>query len=82
MEVLWQLSSKSKVNTFHLLEMNYKINCLGGAKIPYFVHKLRHGALLYLKDTLKLCLCFYPGVEITAIKKYADPIVIVFSTRG
>ena len=29
----------SKVNTFVLLEMSYKINSIGSAKIPYFVHK-------------------------------------------
>ena len=38
MEVLWYISSKNKVNTFVLLEMNCKINSLGGAKIPNFVH--------------------------------------------
>ena len=27
-----------KVNAFVLLEMNCKINSLGGPKIPYFVH--------------------------------------------
>ena len=39
MEVLWSLSPQTKVNAFVLLEMNSKINSLGGAKIPYFVHK-------------------------------------------
>ena len=29
----------NKVNNFVLLEMNCKINSLGGAKIPYLVHK-------------------------------------------
>ena len=28
-----------KVNAFVLLEINCKINSLGDAKIPYFVHK-------------------------------------------
>ena len=36
--------------------MNCKINSLGGAKIPYFVYKWRHGALLCLENTLKLFL--------------------------
>ena len=31
--------SKNKVYSFVLFEMNCKINSLGGAKIPYFVHK-------------------------------------------
>ena len=39
MEVLRKLSSQNKVNTFVLLEMNCKINSLGGAKIPYFAYK-------------------------------------------
>ena len=39
MEVVWQLSSQNKVNTFVLLEMNCKINSLDSAKLPYFVHK-------------------------------------------
>ena len=43
-----------QVNTFDLLEINCKINSLGSAKIPYFVHKRRHGALLCLENTLKL----------------------------
>ena len=52
------ISSKNKVYTFVLVEMICKINSLGGAKIPYFVHKWRHGVLLYLENTLKLFLCF------------------------
>ena len=39
MEVLWLLSSQNKVDAFVLLKMNCKINSLGGAKIPYLVHK-------------------------------------------
>ena len=39
LEVLWQLSSQNEVNIFILLEVNCKINSLGGAKIPYFVYK-------------------------------------------
>ena len=31
-------SSQNKVTTFVLLEINCKINSLGGAKIPYFVY--------------------------------------------
>ena len=30
---------KTKLILLFLLEINYKINSLGGAKIPYFVHK-------------------------------------------
>ena len=56
MEVLWWLSFQNKVNAFVLLEINCKINSLGGTKIPYFVHEWRHGALLYLENTLKLFL--------------------------
>ena len=52
-----KLSSQNKVDAFALLKMNCKINSLGGAKIPYFVHKRRHGAVLYLVNTLKLFLC-------------------------
>ena len=33
------ISYQNKVIIFVLLEMNCKINSLGGAKIPYFVHK-------------------------------------------
>ena len=33
------LPSQNKVNTFVLLEMNCKINSIGGAKLPYFVYK-------------------------------------------
>ena len=46
-----------KVSYFVLLEMNCKINSLGGAQIPYFVHKWRHGAFLYLENILN---CFVP----------------------
>ena len=49
--------------------MTFKINSLVGAKIPYFVHELRHGALLYLENSLKLLLCFFTGVVITVIRK-------------
>ena len=31
--------TQNKVSYFVLLEMNCKINNLGGAQIPYFVHK-------------------------------------------
>ena len=58
-----------KVNTFVLLEMNCKINSIGGAKIPYFVYKWRRGALLYLENTLKLFLCILTGFELTATRK-------------
>ena len=51
MEVLWWLSSQNKVDAFVLLEINRKINSLGGAKITYFKNRWRHGALLYLENT-------------------------------
>ena len=37
--VILTFTPKIKVNTFVNLEMNCKINSLGGAKIPNFVHK-------------------------------------------
>ena len=57
------------------------MNSLGGAKIPYFVHKWRHGALLYLANTLKLFLWLLTAVEITAIRKLCRSDCYYFSIR-
>ena len=60
--------------------MNCKINSQWRAKIHYFVHKWRHGALLYLEKIIKNVFCLLTGV--IAIINYADPIVTVFSRQG
>ena len=53
--------------------MNCKINILWGVKISYFVHTLRHSALLYFENTLKLFMRLLIGVGITAIRKLCRP---------